>query len=172
MSAKTLKTNDGLYEVRFVERAVETGGHRLVTEWAVEEFACPPPHLHPRMQESWEVLEGALIFTLDGVERRVAAGDSAVAAPGVVHAFRKDGAGVVRWRQKNEPALDHELLFVLEHGRALRHGAAGRPGPIEVMRMLDVSDARFVGMPRVLQRLLSAIGHPLNRRLRAELKAR
>lgn len=167
MKSDSVTIASGRYTVWFLERARDTGGRRLVTEWAVDAYTGPPLHWHPTMRESWEVLQGSMIVTIDGVERRLTAGDSAVAHAGVRHTFRKDGAGTLRWRQTNEPALDHELLFILDHRRAERSGPDGRPGPIESIRILALMDGFVEGPPLWLQRLLVAIGNLLNRRLRA-----
>ncbi|WP_180357893.1 cupin domain-containing protein [Streptomyces sp. NP160] len=151
------------YEVRLVEPGSGSSG-RLVSEWSVASFAGPPPHRHPAMTESWEVLAGRMRVTLDGVTTEIGPGERASAAPGVVHSFEKAGGGVLSWRQTNEPPLQHELLYRLEVRRALRRGATGQPGPLLLARMLAASDAVFVGPPVAAQRVLVALGRWLNRR--------
>ncbi len=166
MKDLVLSLPDGGYEVRFLERGADNNGRRLATEWSVDAYSGPPVHWHPVMRESWEVLDGSLAVTIDGIEHRVSAGESAVAEPGVRHSFRKDGPGVVRWRQTNEPALDHELLFLLDYERARRRGADGAPGPVESIRILALMDGYVVGPPIWVQRILIGIGNLLNRGLR------
>lgn len=43
------------------------------------------PHLHPGMQERWEVLEGRARIDVDGVRSELGPGESVVAEPGQVH---------------------------------------------------------------------------------------
>jgi quercetin dioxygenase-like cupin family protein len=47
----------------------------------------PPPHVHEHVEEN-EVIEGSVVYWLDGVEKHVHAGDKVVIPPGVVHAFK------------------------------------------------------------------------------------
>lgn len=143
-------------------RIIDSTPTRFVTEWEVDRYTGPPLHWHPTMTEGWEVLEGTMSVEIDGTRRTLTAGDSAVAQPGVRHRF--SATGHVRWRQTNEPRLDHERLFRLDHQRALRRGAEGRPGPVEAIRIFALMDGWIVGPPLPLQRLLRATGKALNRR--------
>jgi quercetin dioxygenase-like cupin family protein len=48
----------------------------------------PPLHLHVEEDEAFHVLEGELRFSLDGEERAVGAGETAIAPKGVPHTYR------------------------------------------------------------------------------------
>jgi hypothetical protein len=119
------------------------------------------------MTESWTVLEGALVVTVDGNERTLVAGDTATVVPGTRHRFHAPGPA--RWRQVNEPALQHEVLFRLDADVVRRHGSNGRPGPLQTIRILAAADAVFIGPPLWLQRALRPLGQTMNRRLRRML---
>ena len=62
-------------------------------------------HVHPGMEERWEVLEGTAAFRIGGTERVCGAGDSVVAPPGVPHVAWNAGEGRVRLRIEMRPAL-------------------------------------------------------------------
>jgi mannose-6-phosphate isomerase-like protein (cupin superfamily) len=51
----------------------------------------PPEHYHTRSEETFDVRQGEVTFTLDGDDRAVAAGERTTVEPGVRHTFRNDG---------------------------------------------------------------------------------
>ena len=67
--------------------AEETGGAFLLFEDRMEQGKVTPLHLHPESDETMYVLEGEILFHMDGVEHRIGAGGLAVAPRGVPHAF-------------------------------------------------------------------------------------
>jgi mannose-6-phosphate isomerase-like protein (cupin superfamily) len=95
----------------------------------VEVWADPgarvPDHLHPALEERWEVLEGDVTFTIDGAERRAGAGDRLVAAVGVRHAFENSGTTVAHLRVEAEPPL--ALQEFLVEGAALNRTGGFTP---------------------------------------------
>jgi quercetin dioxygenase-like cupin family protein len=48
----------------------------------------PPPHYHTQSRERFDVRHGELTLELDGAERRIPAGETAVVETGVEHTFR------------------------------------------------------------------------------------
>ena len=62
-------------------------------------------HVHPAMEERWEVLEGTAAFRVGGEERLGRPGDVVVAPPGVPHVAWNAGEGPVRVRIEMRPAL-------------------------------------------------------------------
>ena len=72
-------------------------------------------HVHPAMEERWEVLEGRAVFRIGGEETECGPGDSAVAPPGVPHLAWNPGEERVVLRIEMRPALRWrafvELLF-------------------------------------------------------------
>jgi quercetin dioxygenase-like cupin family protein len=67
--------------------ADETAGAFFLFEDRMTQGKMTPLHTHPESDESMYVLEGELLFHMDGEEHRVAAGGLAVAPRGVPHAF-------------------------------------------------------------------------------------
>jgi mannose-6-phosphate isomerase-like protein (cupin superfamily) len=86
-----------------------------------------PEHIHPDMEESWEVLEGTARFRIDGVERTARPGDVVVAAPGTPHIGWNPSEEPVLLRVRFRPALRWEqfmerLFTLARQGRCDEHG--------------------------------------------------
>lgn len=62
-------------------------------------------HVHPEMEERFEILEGAAAFRIDGVERTARAGEVVVVAPGRPHRAWNPTDDPVRIRITMTPAL-------------------------------------------------------------------
>jgi quercetin dioxygenase-like cupin family protein len=69
----------------------------------------PPEHLHPRQDERFEVLEGAVLTVIAGEERRYKAGESFDVPTGTPHQMTGDGPARVRWQIR--PALRTAEFF-------------------------------------------------------------
>ena len=80
----------------------------------------PPPHLHPRQDEAFTVLEGLLRVVADGVEARYRAGDAFTVPAGTPHTMAADVPTRLRWAVR--PALRTAALFERLYGPP-----AGRP---------------------------------------------
>src|SRR2546423_792703 len=65
----------------------------------------PPEHLHPRQEERFEVLEGAIRAIVDGAERRYHAGETFDVPAGTRHQMTADEPSRLRWevRPAREP---------------------------------------------------------------------
>lgn len=68
---------------------------------------APQPHIHPRLTEQYEVLDGSLDILIGSDWRTLTAGEAASIPPGSVHTFRVGGSPV-RVRNVHRPALDFE----------------------------------------------------------------
>jgi quercetin dioxygenase-like cupin family protein len=73
------------------------------------EGGLPPEHYHPRQDEHFEVLEGAVQAVVDGEQRRYHAGDAFRIAAGTPHQMAGDGAARLRWEVR--PALRTAEFF-------------------------------------------------------------
>ena len=93
--------------VRFLATSQDTQGAHLEFEswWPPGDR---PAHVHPGMEEEWEVLEGTACFVIGDRERTAAAGEVVTAAPGVVHRAWNPGPGVTHLRMRMTPALRWE----------------------------------------------------------------
>src|SRR5688572_2917802 len=62
-------------------------------------------HVHPEMEERYDVLEGTAAFRIGAVERTAIAGETVVVPPGTPHLAWNPTDGVVRLRITMRPAL-------------------------------------------------------------------
>jgi quercetin dioxygenase-like cupin family protein len=93
-------------EVLKVEAWIDPGGGVLI------------PHIHPAMEERFEVLSGEVTVLVGRKRIRATAGEKAVVAPGVRHGYRNTGAGEAHLRCDASPP-DAELQEFLEDAAAL-----------------------------------------------------
>ena len=95
--------------LRFVRTAADTGGELLEMEntWVRPDHATMP-HLHPGMEETWEVLDGRAGFRIGDDELEAGPGERVTAPPGVVHTAWNLSGGETRLRITMRPALRWE----------------------------------------------------------------
>ncbi len=76
-------------------------------------------HVHPEMEERFEILAGRAAFRIDGVESAADAGQTVIVAPGMLHLAWNPTSEIVRLRISMRPALRWaeftERLFAGEH---------------------------------------------------------
>jgi quercetin dioxygenase-like cupin family protein len=115
--------------VRFVRTAAETGGELLELEltWP-RPGRRAPEHVHPEMEERYQVVAGTASFRIDGVEQTAGPGEVVVVPPGAPHLAWNPTDGEVRLRVEFRPALRWEdfveRLFTLLHAGADRAALA------------------------------------------------
>jgi quercetin dioxygenase-like cupin family protein len=73
------------------------------------EGGLPPEHFHPRQDEHFEVLEGAVRAVVDGEERRYVAGEAFDIPAGTPHQMAGDGPARLHWEVR--PALRTAEFF-------------------------------------------------------------
>ena len=67
-----------------------TGAYSLIETGDTQLGSGPPMHVHRDAMESFVVLEGAYVMTVDGVEHRCEAGSFVLVPKGAPHTFRND----------------------------------------------------------------------------------
>lgn len=103
----------------FLRTAQETGGALLEMDdfWAQADHQTPE-HVHPAMEERWEVIAGRVRFEIDGVTQTAGPGDAVIALPGTPHSARNVGSEPAQLRIQMRPALRWqefvERLFALD----------------------------------------------------------
>jgi quercetin dioxygenase-like cupin family protein len=65
----------------------ETGGAFLIFEDHLDGGKMTPLHLHPEADETFYMLEGEILLHIDGLERRLGAGGTAILPRDVPHAY-------------------------------------------------------------------------------------
>ena len=145
-----------------VESGEESGGARVVADFAVEEGGFVPggEHVHDHCSEHFEVSAGRIAFTCDGEERTLAAGESLTVEPGTWHRWWNAGESEVRIRATVEPALDIEgAMLATAYRRELRF----RPPPDAIQRLLFpplAAVGRRRGLQETIDRYLDLETHP------------
>jgi mannose-6-phosphate isomerase-like protein (cupin superfamily) len=105
--------------ITFLETAEETNGEYALLELHVKPHGfVAAPHVHPRLQETFEIRKGSITFVIDGQEREVGPGEGASVPKGAPHAWwnssDEEGVAVVEFR----PALKAEEFFETFFGLA------------------------------------------------------
>jgi mannose-6-phosphate isomerase-like protein (cupin superfamily) len=104
--------------IAFLRTGKETDGELLEMDdlWAQPDH-WTPEHIHPAMEERWEVIAGSVSFEIGGVEQTVGPGDTIVAPSGTPHSARSVGEEPAHLRIQMRPALSWqefvERLFAL-----------------------------------------------------------
>lgn len=124
----------------FRKTAADTGGILL----EMDDFWTRPghrtlEHIHPEMQERWEVVAGRVCFRVAGVERIAGPGEVVTAPAGVPHTAWSLDAAHVHLRIQMRPALCWEMfverLFVLARDGHIDE--RGRPDPALMVELLQ-----------------------------------
>ena len=109
---------DPVARMRF---SFEQRGDVLHVELWADAGAEVADHVHPPAEERFEVLDGDVVFRIDGRDVPTGAGGRVAAAPGARHGFRNPGPGTAHLAVEIEPGARFEQFF--------RDGAAlGRAG--------------------------------------------
>ena len=143
-----------------VESASETGGARIVSDFAVEEGGFVPggEHVHDNLDEHFDVVQGQIAFVVDGQEQRLGAGDSFTVTRGSWHRWWNAGEGEVRIRARVEPALRFEEAILAIWGLCAdgHTNAAGVPSPLygALLATRYRDEIRFRKPPQLVQRIM------------------
>jgi mannose-6-phosphate isomerase-like protein (cupin superfamily) len=140
-----------VYEV--TRAAAESGGESVEMVFELPpECIPPPPHIHPRQVEEYEVLEGSFEVMVDGAWRSLAPRESASVPVGALHTFRNRSGSVVRVRNWHRPAVRFEDFIERVHGTLEDAGVTHRRDPrvylFLSMVMLEFEDTLRPGRSR------------------------
>jgi quercetin dioxygenase-like cupin family protein len=124
----------------FLRTAEETDGALLEMDdfWARADHRTPE-HIHPAMEERWEVVAASVRFEIGGVAQTVEAGETVVAPAGAPHTGRNVGERPAQLRIQMRPALRWqefvERLFALT--ASSDSNLQGRPGPDSLATLMQ-----------------------------------
>ena len=141
----TRTTDDDGSEVLHIETWIDPGGG--VT-----------PHIHPAMEERFEVISGLMRGHVDGSPHVLGPGATSVVGPGVPHAWRNASTDEAHLRVQFRPALRVEDMFetVFALGAQGRTNDKGVPDfPFRLAMLAEFSDeVRPAAMPAGVHRIL------------------
>jgi len=152
------------------------GGEVLHVEMWVDPGGGVTPHIHPAMEERFEVLEGRPELLAGKRWRQAAPGEVVTVPPGVRHAYRNRGDAVARLRCEARPpstlqAFLEEVAALNRSGTFTRHGLPRSPGALLeaaalVQRHQDMVVLLFPPLPppAVQRRVLPVLARLAERR--------
>jgi len=149
-----VELDNGGVLLKFIETRAENGGVRHVQEARYRPHSAPPPyHCHPKQDERFEIVEGALHFHVDGVDRLVKAGEAIDLGKGAFHRAHNPGDVPVLAIWTTRPALRTGELYA-----ALSRAGRGRSKP----RLVDAAailteyrdEFRLAKPPALVQRIV------------------
>jgi mannose-6-phosphate isomerase-like protein (cupin superfamily) len=119
--------DDPLFRQRYVFS--RDGDVLRVEIWAQPGGGVLAEHVHPNLEERWEVLEGEVTFRVDRKPRRAGPGERLVVPAGMRHSFENTGQGIAHLVVEADPAL--QLRESIEDGvrlaRTEKFTASGKP---------------------------------------------
>lgn len=154
----------------FKKTSAETDGEYVLFECFVEPSGfVAAAHVHPFQQERFQVLEGTVMFRIDGQELEAEPGDTVLVAAGRKHQFWNATDDEVRFSCEVRPALQFEQLIETMFALA-RVGKTNRKGMPNPLRLAVIAQAHFdtvrLPFPPVwMQRVGLALGAPVGRML-------
>lgn len=123
----------------FLQTAADTGGELLeMDDFWTRPGPRTPAHVHPGMQERWEILMGVARFRIDGVESTADPGELVLVAPGTPHQAWSSGERPVHVRIQMRPALRWEQFVARLFALASEAHCAGAsvPDPRALLALL------------------------------------
>jgi quercetin dioxygenase-like cupin family protein len=131
---------DPVLKQRLGFRPSEDGEAVLVEMW-VEPGGGVPPHVHPAMEERFEVISGELSLLSGRKWQTATAGETIVVPPGTRHAYRNSGAELAHGVCRASPPQSlqeflEEAAAMARDGKITRHGLPKSPGALlQVLRL-------------------------------------
>jgi mannose-6-phosphate isomerase-like protein (cupin superfamily) len=116
-------------------------------------------HIHPRIREGFRVISGRLGTRVDGVERTLAAGEEAAAAPGTWHDFWNPGeedAHVLLELSPLDPRFEQMIGTMYGLANAGKTNAKWMPNVLQLATIgREFQDvAQYARPPRAVQRVM------------------
>ena len=134
----------------FRTTSVDTNGEAVVVETFVEpNGAVAAAHVHPKQEETFEVLAGELEFRLGKRTFVAKAGDRVLVPAGTAHRFRNVGEETAHFVCEVRPALGFERLIetmftLAEDGKVNKKGMPN-PMRLAVIARHHFDDVRLLG---------------------------
>ncbi len=129
----------------------------------------PDEHLHPNCAERFVVVEGEVVFTVDGVDQTLTAGNGVTVSPDTPHTFRNDSDSFASFTVEIRPSDQTSgvimTLFGLAHEGKVKDN--GQPKFLRGMVLADATaeDTYFTSPPRPVMTVLATVFAPIGRAL-------
>lgn len=105
----TLKSGDSM---ELLETAEMSGGERTRARFVLRDGGLKvQSHMHPKQDETYEVISGCLTYVLGRDKRRAVAGETVTLPRGVPHQHHCEGPGEAVVIQTVSPGLDFDYLL-------------------------------------------------------------
>lgn len=160
--------DNGNIRLRFCRTGRETNGELLEMEAIYRPSSSrPPAHFHPKQEETFSIVSGALRFVVDGREQMVSSGDRIIIPPGAVHAAANPTSEETRVIWQVRPALRTQQFFETLYGLAgsSKTNSQGVPNLLQMALIATEYKQEFVlaSPPRVVQACIFGILSPIVR---------
>ena len=154
----------------FKKTSAETNGEYVLFECLVKASGfVAAAHVHPFQQERFQILEGTVMFRIDGQGVAAEPGDAILIPAGRKHQFWNAGDEDVRFACEVRPALQFEQLIetMFSLARAGKTNRKGMPNPLRlaVIARAHFDTVRLPFPPVWMQRAGLVVGAPLGRLL-------
>jgi quercetin dioxygenase-like cupin family protein len=151
----------------------DTGGELFeATNFVGPQMAGPPVHVHPKAEESYEVVEGALDVFVSGEWTTLRAGETATVPAGVPHTLRNATTEPVRVVNIHRPALQFESFFramqaLIQQGKIKRLPPKEPRSAIYVAMLFTKypNEIRVTKPPNGIFKALAVVGRALRLKL-------
>jgi mannose-6-phosphate isomerase-like protein (cupin superfamily) len=152
----------------FVTTAADSNGTLLELDVVLDPHAAGgTEHIHPRITERYDLLEGRLHVRLEGVETVVGAGQKLEIPAGTAHAFWNADDEPVKVRVRYEPAgrFEEFIESIYALARDGKLNAKGRPKLLQasLIGQRHLRDIALANPPVFVQRLAFAVLAPIAR---------
>ena len=154
----------------FKKTSAETNGEYVLFECFVKPSGfVAAAHVHPFQEERFQVIDGTVMFRIDGQQLPAEPGDTILVARGRKHQFWNAGDEEVRFACEVRPALDFEQLIetMFSLAQAGKTNKKGMPNPLRlaVIAKAHFDTVRLPFPPAWMQRVGLGLGAPLGRLL-------
>ncbi|MEL7834538.1 cupin domain-containing protein [Fodinibius sp. Rm-B-1B1-1] len=159
----------GRWEI--IHSTAETDGEYLEMRFEINSTTgdSPPVHIHPKAEESYEVLSGTLEVKVKGEWKQVHTGEKHSVSPGTPHTFRnKEPVELINVHQ---PALEYERFFRRFQKLVTEQGVNLPPNNFKSFLLLGMlfsaheQEVISVKPPQFVMRILSGLGKSLGYQL-------